>query len=211
MKNLPGKGSGSGSSVAQMWQEINKGGGEAPTLNEIKQILRGGEEGVMLTKSEVEQRITEYFQSKTCVIQSEDGQPVTIWKSAPTKSELAGRLGISLATLSRYSRGEYNGGRKFQGMTNEVCEPESFPVIHRAMLIISDFYERQLSLNKNNSGCIFWLLNSENEKWSNTQEVHVEKKETLEIKTLSEQIASANLVWDAEEEDFVPAGGTGND
>lgn len=205
MKKLPEEGRGRGMHTVQTWQEISKGGGEAPRIEEIQQMLRGGEDGLMLSRDEVEQKITDYFRSKICTIENEEtGQ--TVWKSAPTKSELAAKLGISLSTLARYNRGEYSGGRTYQGMTSEVCEPESFPIIQRAMLIISDFYERQLSLNKNNSGVIFWLLNAQNEKWSNEQEIHVAKTEEVEIKPLALQLEEAGLVWDETLKDFVPKG-----
>lgn len=191
----------------QTWEQIRKAGIEAPQIESIEQIIMGGgdETNMMMTREELQQKIVEYFQSKISLVEDEEtGGTVSIWRSAPTKSELAAKLGISTATLARYNRGEYAGGRQYQGLTREKIAPEDFPLIQKAMLIIADFYERQLSLNKNNSGCIFWLLNSENEKWSNQQDVRIEKMEEIKVIPLEQRIKQSGLVWDEETQEFLP-------
>lgn len=166
---------GRGVSTVRSWEEIRKSTGVAPPLEDIREMLRS-DENMMLRREELENILYDYFDSKIQVVEDEDtGELVSVWKSAPTKSELAARLGITTETLGRYSRGVYGGGRTYQGLTRERVAPEDFDLIRKALLIISDFYEKKLSENRNNSGTIFWLLNSQNNRWSNDQ--------TLELKT----------------------------
>lgn len=191
----------------QTWEQIRKAGIEAPQIGNIEQIIKegGDESNVMMSREELQQKIIEYFQSKISIVEDEEtGETVSVWRSSPTKSELAAKLGISTATLARYNRGEYAGGRQYQGLTREKIAPEDFPLIQKAMLIIADFYERQLSLNRNHTGAIFWLLNAENEKWSNQQDIKVERTEEVKIIPLEQRIKQSGLVWDAEAQEFLP-------
>ena len=195
MKDLP-ESVGRGAYAIRNWEDIRRGGGVAPKLSDIVSALEG-DDRTMMTRQEVLDTIISYFKDKIQIVQDEDtGEPIPIWKSAPTKSQLAARLGISMQTLNRYCKGQYLGGREFQGYKHERIAPEDFDILRRAMLVISDFYEAKLGENRNNSGVIFWLLNSQNDRWTNEQKLEIaesipgrtptsSKEELLEIDSIS--------------------------
>lgn len=88
--------------VVKSSEDIRKSNGKSLTLQDIKQILVS-EDNIVLSRSEVQDRIMKYFQSLIEeVIDEETGLKTTIWSKPPTKSGLALHLGIDRTTLSAY-------------------------------------------------------------------------------------------------------------
>lgn len=167
---------GKGSFARRTWEELKQAGCPAPPLSEIHNFIKGGDE--MLTREEVQDCIFGYFERKLqTVIDEETGDRVTIWKSAPMKSELAAALGIDATTLSRYVSGKYNGREYVGGGTRGRISPSDFDVVRKAYQIITIFYESKLSENRNPAGIIYWLNNSLNEQWSNEQTFKIKAEE----------------------------------
>ena len=187
---IPSENLGKGAFAIRNWEEIRKSTGVAPPIEDIREMLRS-DENMMLRRAELESILYDYFDSKIQIVEDEDtGELVSVWKSAPTKSELAAKIGVTVETLARYNRGEYGGGRTYQGLTRERVAPEDFDLIRKALLIISDFYEKKLSENRNNSGTIFWLLNSQNNRWSNDQTLELKAADMSNPRRTSEEIAA---------------------
>lgn len=160
----------------QRWQEISKAGGLAPTSEEIQNIVCS-KRTEPYTREELMQKITEFFSEITSTeVDPETGETVTVWKTAPTKARLALKLGISAQVLIDYVHGGHGTGHNlsYQGTTRKSLVKESdFDLLRNAYQLIESYYEGLLSLNRNNSGSIFWLLNSDRSKWMNEQRLDI--------------------------------------
>lgn len=166
---------GRGQFAIDTWQDLKKAGGLRYSPDTIKQILEEESDCRMLTRQEVIQKISSYFE--TCLTTSVDDETQEInyvWKRNPTKSGLALALGISPQVLSDYVRGSYSETGKYRipsyPTSKQRVATEDFDLIRKAFLVIEDFYEQKLGDNRNNAGTIFWLNNRENSRWSNEQE-----------------------------------------
>jgi hypothetical protein len=179
-----------GSFAINQWQDLKKNGGIAYSPEQLEQIFKRGSDDVTYTREEVQSRIINYFQSCISLVTDEEtGETNYLWKSNPTKVGLSLALDISKDTLTDYVKGvdrhgnlyKQNGFKKKQKIATE-----DFDLIERAFAIVEQFYEGQLALNKNNSGSIFWLLNSQNNRWSNQQDISVSTPDTTERLTASQ-------------------------
>ena len=175
MSNVPSN-VGKGSSMRKTQEELRQAGCPAMPLSEIQNFIKGGDR--MLTREEVQDCILGYINRKLqTVIDEDSGEPVTIWRSAPMKGELAVALGIDETTLCRYVSGKYNGREYINGGTRGRISPSDFDLVRKAYQIITIFYESKLSENRNPAGIIYWLNNALNEKWSNEQTFKIEAEE----------------------------------
>ena len=73
-----------------------------------------------------------------------------------------------------------------EGSGHSVVSPDDFDIIKAAYCVIEEFYESQLGKNRNNSGSIFWLLNTKTERWTNKQEVEMVSSEPERTITMSQ-------------------------
>lgn len=182
---------GRGSFMASQWDSIRKNGGIAPSPQQLEQIFKKeGDDTVTLTREETQKIITDYFESCISVTRDEEtGEEGFIWRVNPTKTALALNLGVSTDTLVDYCRGHDSKGTyyKMQGFSPaQRIATKDFDLVRKAYALIEAFYEQQLALNKNNSGSIFWLLNSQNTRWSNTQDVNIGTIDTTQHLTASQ-------------------------
>ncbi len=164
-----------GQYMVRVWEDIKKTGGLAYSPQQIKTIF-GERDDTMLTRNEVKERISAYFQSCITVSQDEDTQELNyIWKRNPTKSGLAIMLNVEPQTLCDYVRGRDRRNNRYktenQRETIQKINTCDFDLLRKAYALIEEFYEGKLGDNRNNSGVIFWLLNKENSRWSNEQDV----------------------------------------
>lgn len=177
MGNHP-ENTGKGSFMRKTWEELKQAGCPAMPLSEIQSFIEG-DDNMMLTRKEVQDCIFRYFDRKLqTVIDEDSGKPVTIWKSAPMKGELAAALGIDETTLCRYVSGKYNGREYVNGGTRGRISPSDFDIVRKAYQIITIFYESKLSENRNPAGIIYWLNNSLNQQWSNEQTFKIKAEES---------------------------------
>lgn len=164
---------GKGVFAKRNWMDIQKSGGISLNPSELMKYLEG-DNVAKLTREELIDRINGYLSS--CIesyIDEDTGLQAYRWCRNPTKSGLARVIGTTLETLCRYVKGEHDGKQykeDYPGSRN-IVSPSDFDIVRAAYNVISEFYEGQLAYNKNNSGTIFWLLNKDNQKWSNQQEV----------------------------------------
>lgn len=170
MENLE-KRAGKGVFMKRQWQELEKAGSPAMSMNEISDFLEGGEK--MLDRTEVINIIKRYFERKLQTVINEDGEEITVWKTAPRKNEFAAALGVSANTLARYVAGEYDGREYCEHPTKARVRKSDFDLIRKAYQIITDYYESKLPENRNPAGIIFWLKNANNEVWSDEQNVKI--------------------------------------
>ena len=173
MKDLPSDGR--GTYAITRWAEIAKGGGIAPRPADLERIIAPKRDRPYM-REELREAIINYFQS--CISLERDdatGEEVPVWKRAPTKTAFALALGISKQTLSDYINHGYgrSHGIPYQGGKKQLIDAEDFDLLKSGYQIIESFYESQLSLNKNNSGSIFWLLNSSRSEWLNDQKIDI--------------------------------------
>lgn len=190
----------------QSWAEMRKAGGIAFTPGQIGQIEKFLEErdSSMMTREEVQNRISAYFQS--CITLTEDEESGEFnygWKRNPTKSGLALVLGISPGTLCDYVRGKDRKGNCYkstgENQGSQRIATADHDLIHKAYQIITDFYEGKLADNRNNSGTIFWLLNTENRKWSNEQDIRIggmEQEHQIASRSAEEIAASYGIKYE---------------
>lgn len=159
--------------MVRQWEDLKKCGGVTFSLNQMEQILQGGDE-VVLTREEVMSKVMGYFNSCVKVVLDEDTQEkVTTWVRNPTKSGLALCLGIDKQTLLDYVKGVNSDGKAYSRTKPDykrVVATEDFDILQRAYSLIETFYEEKLGENRNNAGTIYWLNNASNGKWSNEQE-----------------------------------------
>lgn len=178
-----------GNFMRKTWEELQKGGSLAPTFSEIEDLIREDQNKV-LRREEVQDIILQYFKSKLQkVVDDDTGEIVTIWRSAPTKTELAAVLGVDPVTLSRYVAGKYNGRSYVDGGKVGRVSPDDFDLVRKAYQIISNYYESKLHENRNVAGVIYWLNNSLNPHWSNEQTV-----------TLKTEVNNQNIPQQSREE-----------
>ena len=162
---------GSGSHIKRSWEEINKGGGEAPSPIEISKYLQNSGSKRQLSREEVQARINNYFDACIEAYQDEDiGETFFRWRRNPTKAGLAISLGISAETLSHYIANKV-AGREYTDANQSTVSRDDFDLIQAAVSVIQSYYESNLGKNRNNSGSIFWLLNVGEERWTNTQTI----------------------------------------
>lgn len=159
--------------MVREWEEMKKAGGVAFSMEQITDMLQGGEER-MLSRDEVLDKVKGYFNScvKT-VIDADSGGTVTTWVRNPTKSGLALVLGVDKQTLLDYVKGVNSANKPFNSTNPDykrVVAVEDFDILRKAYALIEDFYEQKLGENRNNAGTIYWLNNAHNTKWSNEQE-----------------------------------------
>lgn len=159
--------------MVRQWEDLKKSGGVTFSLNQMEQILQGGD-GAVLTREEVMSKVIGYFNSCVKVVLDEDTQEkVTTWVRNPTKSGLALCLGIDKQTLLDYVKGVNSDGKAYSRTNPDykrVVATEDFDILQRAYSLIETFYEEKLGENRNNAGTIYWLNNANNTKWSNEQE-----------------------------------------
>ncbi len=188
MKNEE-KTDGRGQYMVRAWEEAKKAGGLSYSPEQIEAIL-GERDDIVLTREEVKNRITTYFQSCLVLSQDEDTQEVNyVWKRNPTKSGLALALGLSPQTVVDYVKGSDRRGNIYKVMGEnkgrQKIATADFDLIRKAYILIEDFYEQKLGDNRNNAGTIFWLNNKENTRWSNEQEFKFGVVEQPERKVLT--------------------------
>lgn len=161
----------------QRWAEIAKAGGLAPTPTDIQNLVCAKRKEPY-TREELRQKIAEYFAECTSTeVDQETGETVTVWKTAPTKGRLALKLGISAQVLIDYVHNGHGAGHglPYQGRNKKQLVDESdFDLLQNAYQLIQSYYESLLSQNRNNSGSIFWLLNSDRAKWMNETKLDVQ-------------------------------------
>lgn len=159
--------------MVRQWEDIKKAGSLTFSIETMKELLQGSD-AEMLTREQLIDRITGYFNSCVKVVVDEDtGEQMTTWAKNPTKTELALVIGVDKQTLCDYVSGKNSRGDNYsydRPDIKRVVATSDFDVIRRAYTIIESFYEGQLGQNKNNAGVIFWLNNACNNKWSNEQE-----------------------------------------
>lgn len=192
---------GSGSHVKRSWEEINKGGGEAPSPIEISKYLQNSGSKRQLSREEVQARINNYFSS--CIEKYEDedtNETFFRWRRNPTKAGLAISLGISAETLSHYIANKV-AGREYTDANQSTVSRDDFDLIQAAVSVIQSYYEGNLGKNRNNSGSIFWLLNVGEERWTNTQTIKTIGDDSVstpaltqeDIKQIAEQASQQNM------------------
>jgi hypothetical protein len=177
-----------GQHMVLAWQEAKKAGGIGYSPQQIDFFLNERED-VMLSRNEVKDRISDYFQScMTIATDEETGETNFVWKRNPTKSALAVCLGITADTLISYVKGADKHGNMYkqQGFNDKVQKiaTADFDLLRRAYSLIESFYEEKLGDNRNNAGTIFWLNNRENTKWSNQQEFTFNTPDTSNVSHL---------------------------
>lgn len=159
--------------MVRQWEELKKSGGVTFSLDQMEQILQGGD-GAVLTREDVMNKVIGYFNSCVKVVVDEDTQEkVTTWVRNPTKSGLALCLGIDKQTLLDYVKGVNSDGKAYSRTNPDhkrIVSTEDFDILQRAYSLIETFYEEKLGENRNNAGTIYWLNNANNTKWSNEQE-----------------------------------------
>ena len=163
-----------GQYAALAWEEAKKAGGISYTPAQIQAILEERDD-VVLTREEVKNRISAYFQSCLTLSKDEETQEENyVWKRNPTKSGLSIALGLSPQTVIDYVKGCDRRGNVYKSeygdKTVQRIATSDFDLLRKAYVIIEDFYEQKLGDNRNNAGAIFWLNNKENTRWSNKQE-----------------------------------------
>ena len=173
MKNVE-KTDGRGQYMVRAWEEAKKAGGLSYSPEQIEAILEESDD-VVLTRAEVKDRISAYFQSCLMLSQDEDTQEENyVWRRNPTKSGLALALGVSPQTVVDYVKGTDRRGNIYkaegENKGRQKIATADFDLIRKAYILIEDFYEQKLGDNRNNAGVIFWLNNKENTRWSNEQE-----------------------------------------
>lgn len=192
---------GSGSHIKRSWEEINKGGGEAPSPIEISKYLQNSGSKRQLSREEVQARINNYFDACIEAYQDEDiGETFFRWRRNPTKAGLAISLGISAETLSHYIANKV-AGREYTDANQSTVSRDDFDLIQAAVSVIQSYYEGNLGKNRNNSGSIFWLLNVGEERWTNTQTIKTIGDDSVstpaltqeDIKQIAEQASQQNM------------------
>lgn len=173
MKNEE-KSDGRGQYMVRAWEEAKKAGGLSYSPEQIEAILEESDD-VVLTRAEVKDKISAYFQSCLMLSRDEDTQEENyVWKRNPTKSGLALALGVSPQTVVDYVKGTDRRGNIYkaegENKGRQKIATADFDLIRKAYTLIEDFYEQKLGDNRNNAGVIFWLNNKENTRWSNEQE-----------------------------------------
>lgn len=164
-----------GSNGIARWLELQKGGGTAPTTEEIKTLLSTRRDQT-IEREELKRLIEEYF--RECTSQEVDeltGETITVWRTAPTKSKLALKLGVSKSTLMNAVCGGYGVGhnKPYMGGHGQRIDESDFDLVRLAYSVIESYYESLLSQNRNNAGTIFWMLNSGRSEWLNESKVNV--------------------------------------
>ena len=162
---------GRGSHIKRSWEDINKGGGEAPSPVEVSHYLLNTGSKRQLSREEVQNRINNYFSS--CIEEYEDedtNETFFRWRRNPTKAGLAIALGVTAETLSHYVSNRV-WGKEYANTVQSKVSRNDFDLIQAAVSVIQSYYEGNLGKNRNNSGSIFWLLNVGEERWTNTQTI----------------------------------------
>lgn len=188
MKNEE-KTDGRGQYMVWALEEAKKAGGLSYSPEQIQAILEERDD-IVLTREEVKNRISVYFQSCLTLSEDEDTQEFNyVWKRNPTKSGLALALGVSPQTVVDYVKGSGRRGniykRKGENKGRQKIATADFDLIRKAYILIEDFYEQKLGNNRNNAETIFWLNNKENTCWSNEQEFKFGTVEQPERRVLS--------------------------
>lgn len=184
---------GKGTFMMKSWDDCRKGGGIAPSPQEVTEYLRCGN-GARLSREELINRISQFFSDFTMQCMDEDTGDITFtWKSCPTKASLARYIGVTAETLSRYLRGERNGSpyNAENPGSRAVVAASDFDIIKGAVNIIEEFYEGRLGVNMNGAGSIFWLKCNDDSRWHDKQELSLSANAGQNIEQLSrEEIAA---------------------
>ena len=188
------------------WEELRKGGTLAPRKDYIKKMLEGDDDAV-LSRQEVLDRVLGYFYS--CIKDYRDentGEIASLWVKNPTKKELAGVLGITSQALIDYVHGYRSNGQPYSRDNPDHkrrIATEDFDILRKAYELIESYYEGQLANNKNNTGSIFWLLNSLNSNWTNehTTIIKTEEKPKMSINQIRQQIGLDTIEEDNNDND----------
>lgn len=188
MKNEE-KTDGRGQYMVRAWEEAKKAGGLSYSPEQIQAILEERDD-IVLTREEVKNRISAYFQSCLMLSRDEDTKEMNyVWKRNPTKSGLALALGVTPQTVVDYVKGSDRRGNIYkatgENKGRQKIATADFDLIRKAYVLIEDFYEQKLGDNRNNAGVIFWLNNKENTRWSNEQEFKFGTVEQPERRALS--------------------------
>ncbi len=184
---------GKGAFMIKSWEDYRKGGGIAPSPQEVARYLKGGN-GARLSREELISRVSQFFSDFTTQCMDEDTGEITFtWKSCPTKASLARYIGVTAETLSRYLRGERNGS-PYNAETpggRAVVAASDFDVIKGAVNIIEEFYEGRLGVNMNGAGSIFWLKCHDDSRWHDKQELNLSASAGQSVPQMSrEEIAA---------------------
>lgn len=178
---------GRGSYIKRSWEDINKGGGEAPSPAEVSHYLLNTGSKRQLPREEVQNRINNYFSS--CIEEYEDedtNETFFRWRRNPTKAGLAIALGVTAETLSHYVANRV-WGKEYANTVQSTVSRNDFDLIQAAVSVIQSYYEGNLGKNRNNSGSIFWLLNVGEERWTNTQTIKTISDEQGQAPALSQE------------------------
>ena len=175
--------------MVRQWEDLKKSGGLSYSVEQIEDILQGGEEKV-LSRGELQDKVKSYFSSCMRLAKDEDsGELITVWGKNPTKSGLALALGIDKQTLLDYVKGINSANKPFSSTNPDNkrrVAVEDFDILRKAYTLIEEFYESKLGDNRNNAGVMYWLNNAHNSKWSNEQEFKFGKTtEEREEKTIT--------------------------
>ena len=175
------------------WDELRKGGGITFSQDALQKMFQKGD-GELYSRSELVEKVTNYFRSCTKeVIDEESGDTVTVWIKNPTKSSLAVSLGLTPQVLIDYVNNTNSAGKPYskdKPDSKRTVAVEDFDILRDAYAVISDFYESRLGNNQNNTGSIFWLLNSLNAKWTNEHTTILKTEESKGVNYTNEQIAA---------------------
>lgn len=167
---------GYGACALRSWDDLRRSGGPSPSPEQINKYLNKPKRE-RLTREELKQRIQAFFDDLIEEYQDQDtGQMGYAWRSCPTKSGLAMKIGISSFTLSRYLRNANCKGEAYNDRewgNRAIVSPNDFDLIEQAITVVESFYEASLGKNQNNSGCIFWLKNRTNVQWHDEQDINL--------------------------------------
>lgn len=180
--------------MRRSWEEIRKFGGAAPGVEKIRESL-SKDNSKLLSRDQLIDIIASYFDGCMQKTADENGNAVYIWRKAPTKTGLAAAIGVTRQILCDYCNGTDSRGIPYGDVAHagRRVATSDFDIIRRAMSIIEGFYEGLLAENRNNSGPIFWLTNSQERTWTNEHRNIVEYKKNItaisaaELPNLSKQ------------------------
>jgi len=182
---------GKGAFAVSQWEEIRKAGGRAINTGKLQELFEKDGDRV-LTRKELIQIVTEYFESCIEEVENENGEIVSVWARTPTKSGLALALNIDSQTLIDYIHGTNCIGKPYSPNKPDYkrrVDVADFDILRKAYSVIEDFFEQRLGLNINPAGTIFWLTNSTESRWTNEHRLTVDhEQKKLEART-PEQIA----------------------
>jgi hypothetical protein len=153
-----------------------RSGALAPSPGDIDKYLYRKPQKTKMSRQEVLERVSGYFNGIIERTTNENGEVVTKWRMPPTKSGLCAALDISRQTLIRYT---YESD-KYQGTSHQTIAKDDWDILQKAMLIIENYYESMLS-SSTPTGAIFALLNMQRRIYTNKDEIEISNGNRLEM------------------------------